>query len=91
MVARSVVARDVKVDDDHPLIGKYVVEVTSPGAYREACNSMRRMNVMVYERDGVDDRFKITNIAGDWLVVRKLLKGDLEEFISEDVRIIDAS
>lgn len=76
----------LRVSENHPLIGEYVVEVTDPISQIKALEMSIKLNAMVFRRCGVIDRFTIIHDGdGDeeWIVVRKLLEDDCEEFINE--------
>jgi hypothetical protein len=76
------------VADDHPFMGKYVVEITAPLKYRKACSIARKMNEMVFYREGVDNRFDLKLFDDGWAVLRRLIQGDREGFISTNEDII---
>ena len=75
-----------RVSEDHPLIGKYVVEVTDPIEHIKALELSIKLNAMVWKRCGIMDRFTVIqdgNRDDEWIVTRKLLEDDCEEFINE--------
>ena len=79
----------VRVDKDHPLIGQYVIEVTNQVSADDASRITRSMNEMVFQREGEQTRFCRCTICVDkkkdkYIVLRKLLVGDQEEFISNN-------
>ncbi len=82
---------DQRVTDIHPSIHLYVVRV-SVLMYqkRHAARCCKWLNEMVTNREGVTDRFKVTNYKGDrktFIVVRKLLVNDLVRGIDEFVEV----
>ncbi len=82
---------DQRVTSTHPSIDLYVVRA-SVLMYEEpqAVVCCEWLNKMVEDREGVTDRFKVTNYKGDrktFIVVRKLLVNDLVRGIDEFVEV----
>ncbi len=82
---------DQRVTDTHPSIGLYVVRASVLMTDEmPAVVCCEWLNKMVYDREGVEDRFKVINYKSSkqtFVVVRKLMAGDLVRAIDEYVEV----
>lgn len=82
---------DQRVTAHHPGIGQYIVRASR--LMTEECQAVvccEWLNKMVYRREGVWNRFKVTNYKSSlktFVVVRKLLVDDLVRAIDEHVEV----
>jgi len=77
-----------RIEKGHPLLGQYVIETTPMVALKTAKRLASSLNQMVYDREGVDWRFNYKKKGKGvkcYIVVRKLLVGDQEGFISDNL------
>lgn len=84
---------EVRVNENHPALGKYIVRVSRLLYVKRQANSCCHwLNKMIEAREGVDsiDRFRVVNYKGShqtWVVVRKVMANDLVESIDEFVEV----
>lgn len=80
-----------RVTQTHNCIGKYVVRASVlMYSCAQAMVCCEWLNIMVIDREGLFDRFKVINYKGSsktFTVVRKLLVGDLVSGIDEFIEV----
>ncbi len=82
---------DKRVTPIHPHIGRYVVRASVLMTNEERAQiTCGWLNMMVREREGVGDRFKVANYKGSlktFVVVRELLAHDLVSGMDEFIEV----
>ncbi len=70
---------EIRITGNHPDIGNYVVRSSKIIKKERALKLCISLNQMVYEREGIGDRFTTSNYKGGamYVVMRKALPGDL--------------
>lgn len=79
---------ELRLRRSHPYIGKYCVRVSKVLIREFALVLSDRLNRMVYEREGVADRFgaeRYQKTGARYVVVRKVLSGDLLSAVEKEL------
>lgn len=92
-ISKKVTTR--RVAAKHPLVGKYVVQVSNPVTHKMAMNMAEKFNLITYEREDKTDMFVVLGISEfskkgtrSYIVARKLL-GRRAGRLGDPVHFID--